>query len=146
MTKVDPLKGRTGALPGARRKRAQPAGEGEAAAGALQQEAGGVPARLAPQVEEIAEAGAALQQDPTGAHLDRYKQAVRQFLDEVVRDSMQVSSEATVGFSRKVFSTIARIDVALADLADAVLGRQQDVLKAGAIVDQIKGLIIDLYR
>lgn len=143
MTKVDPLKGRTSALPGARRKRAEPAGE---AAAAAEQQAAGVPTRLLPQVEEIAEAGAALQQDPTGDHLDRYKTAVHDFLDEVVRDSMQVSSEATVGFSRKVFSTIARIDVALADLADAVLGRQQDVLKAGAIVDQIKGLIIDLYR
>lgn len=146
MTKVDPLKGRSSALPGTRRKRAEPAGEAGAAAGALQQEAGAVPAHLAPLVEEIGEAGAALQQDPTGAHLDRYKLAVREFLDAVVHESMQVSSEATMGLNRKVFSTIARIDVALADLADAVLGRQQDVLKTREIVDQIKGLIIDLYR
>ena len=35
---------------------------------------------------------------------------------------------------------------ALAELTDAVLSRQQDVLKIRTVVDQIKGLIVDLYR
>jgi len=55
-------------------------------------------------------------------------------------------SEATFGLSQKAFSTIARIDVSLADLTDAVLGRQHDLLKMKELIDQIKGLIVDLYR
>jgi uncharacterized protein YaaR (DUF327 family) len=34
----------------------------------------------------------------------------------------------------------------LADLTDAVLGRQRDVVKVRALIEQIKGLLVDLYR
>ena len=105
-----------------------------------------IPPHIAALVAEIDECGVSLRDDPTGTALERYKQALRRFFDAAVADATRISSEMTLGLSRKVFSTIARVDLALADLADAVLGRQQDMLKLGALVDQIKGLVIDLYR
>jgi uncharacterized protein YaaR (DUF327 family) len=110
------------------------------------EQAGGMPADVLPLIAQIDESGRELLKDPTGHALERYKRALRLLLDAAVADGMRVSSESTLGFSRRVFSTIARVDVALSDMADAVLGRQQDLLKLAALVDQVKGLIIDLYR
>jgi uncharacterized protein YaaR (DUF327 family) len=106
----------------------------------------GIPAHVIPLVEEIDQASSQLIKDPTSTALMHYKEVVRNFLDMALADSMRVSSEASAGLSHRVFSTIARIDVQLAELADAVLGRQQDVLKIKSIVDQVKGLVVDLYR
>ena len=103
-------------------------------------------ASMAKLVEEVEETGQELAGDPTGTHLERYRRSVRQLLDAAVHETMQVSSERSMGLSRKVFSTITRVDIALADLADAVLGRQQDLGKVRDLVHQIKGLLIDMYR
>jgi uncharacterized protein YaaR (DUF327 family) len=107
---------------------------------------GGIPANVLPLVAQIDESGGELRRDPTGRALERYKGAVRRFMDAALADSMRLSSESSLGLTRRVFSTIARVDIALAELADAVLGRQLDVVRTGALVDQIKGLIVDLYR
>lgn len=106
----------------------------------------GIPVNVVPLVDEIDLCGSALLKDPTGSYLNRYTTAVRLFLDAAIHDSMRVNSEATHGLRQKVFSTIARIDMALADLTDAVLGRQQDVLKLRSILDLVKGMVVDLYR
>jgi uncharacterized protein YaaR (DUF327 family) len=143
MAKIDPLDRRPQSrpvVPGQLRRQragAEPAPEQVMTA---------IPAAVAPLVDAINEAGSALKHDPTGAHLEDYKQAVRRFLDMALQASLEVHSEATYGLAQKAFSTIARIDVSLAELTDVVLGRQQDVLKMRELVDQIKGLIVDLYR
>ena len=51
-----------------------------------------------------------------------------------------------MGLASRVFATVTRSDLLLADLTDAVLGRQRDVVKIRTLIDQIKGLLIDLYR
>ncbi|MBN2081421.1 DUF327 family protein [bacterium] len=143
MTKIDPLGQGMGALPGVKRAKRKNAAGTEPEP---EYSGGGIPTDVLPLVEEIAKTGTALASDPTGEHLEQYKYAVRRFLDQAVNTSMKVNSEATLGLSQKVFSTIARIDLALADLADAVLGRQQDLLKTATLIDQIKGLVVDLYN
>lgn len=102
--------------------------------------------RVEPLIERIDAAADELKLNPGGASLDAYKTAVRELLDLAIAESMQVNNEASLGLSQKVFSTIACVDVALAELVDVVLGRQRGMLKAAAIVEQIKGLLVDLYR
>jgi uncharacterized protein YaaR (DUF327 family) len=143
VVKVDPLRGGARALPGAKRKGVRGKGEPPAEP---QRNAEGIPAHVMPMVEEVVAAGLALTNDPTGEHLDRYRLAVREFLDTALQDSMRVESEASPGLRQKVFSTVTRVDIALADLADALLGKQQDILRLKSIIDQIKGLVIDLYQ
>lgn len=126
--------------------RGQRASRGAKSAASQSRRSEGVPPDLLPLVAQINDCGEELKRDPTGSALARYKTAVQLFLDAAVADSMRLKSESSLGLSQKLFSTIARINVAFTDLADAVLGRQQDVVKAAQIVDQVKGLIVDLYR
>ncbi len=141
MTKVDPLK------PAASSSvRSAPRGKGPAATGKRVARAWGAPVDLMPLVAEIDDSGEELKRDPTGRALTRYKSAVQLFLDAALAESMGIVSESSLGLANKIFATITKVNVALADLADAVLGRQPDVLKASALVDHVKGLVIDLYH
>lgn len=141
VSRIDPLgKGVRGAA-GARRALARAQSRADAERGA-----GGIPSNIAPLIAEVDLSGSELARAPTGRTLERYRQAVQRLLDTTVAGSMRVTSEASLGLSRKVFSTVTRIDLALSETADAVLGRQQDVLKARELIDQVKGLIVDLYR
>lgn len=106
----------------------------------------GTPADLLPLVTEIDDSGEELKRDPTGRALARYKTAVQLFLDAALADSMGIVSESSLGLANKIFATVTKVNVALADLADAVLGRQPDVLKASVLIDHVKGLIVDLYH
>ena len=133
-------------MPSAPRSRQVKAASGGAAAGQQESQGGSIPAHILPLVEAIDKSGDELINDPTGSALEHYRHAVRKFLDAAVQDSMRVNSEASLGLSRKVFSTIARVDIALADLADSVLRNQQDRLKVKEIISQVKGLVVDLYR
>lgn len=103
-------------------------------------------AAISTLIEEVDTAGKDLASDPTGSYLERYKRAVRGLLDATVSETMQLSSERSLGLSRKVFSTITRVDLALAEMTDAVLGRQQDLGKVRSLVEQVKGLLVDLYN
>ena len=143
MTRIDPLRAGWGIFPSLKR--------GKRKDGAVDEDAGGTgadgfPAGMAALAEEIGNTGKILSEDPTGGHLELYRKSVKRFLDTAVTDSMRVDTEANQGLSRKVFSTITRVDMALGEMADAVLGRQRDMVKVEALLDQIKGMLIDLYR
>jgi uncharacterized protein YaaR (DUF327 family) len=139
--KVDPLKpGATSAARGAQRAK------GASAAGKRGVRAPGTPSDLLPLVAEIDASGDELKRDPTGTALARYKSAVQLFMDAAIADSMGITSESSLGLANKIFATVTKVNLALADLTDAVLGRQPDVLKASALVDHVKGLVVDLYR
>lgn len=141
MAKVDPL--RTRGVAGAGAAQPRKAARGSASSGRTPPSA---PVNVLPLIEQIDEQGEELAKDPTGTALERYKRSVRSLLDTAVAECMQLQSEAALGFTRRVFSTIARVDLALSELTDAVLKRQHDVLKIKGLVDQVKGLLIDLYR
>jgi uncharacterized protein YaaR (DUF327 family) len=134
--------------------RINPAGGGSGRAGSVRRGGAGgrgakpvrpSQAELGELVQAIDNAGAALKRDPGGSMLERYREAVREFMDAALADAMQVSTE-NLGLRQRIFSTITKVDIALADLADAVLGRQHDVLTIGSQIEQIKGLIVDLYK
>ena len=142
MEKIDPLLTGMGALPGLpvdKKGKRKPRLSLEEAHAKLT-------AAVSVLIAEVDQSGHELSVDPTGKHLERYKRAVRGLLDAAVSETMQLSSESSMGLNRKVFSTITRVDLALAEMADAVLGRQKDVGKIQTLVEQIKGLLVDLYR
>jgi uncharacterized protein YaaR (DUF327 family) len=152
---IDPLRLGFGLWPrpaGTAGKRARPGQPGaelqepadtaaEAAAAAVH-----LPAHILPLAAAVDSASEELQRDSTGPVLERYRQAVRRFLDAATRDAFRIATETTPGLSQRIFTAVARVDVLLADLADSVLGRQRDSSRVRELAGQIKGALIDLYR
>lgn len=101
---------------------------------------------MLPLIAEIDASGEELKRDPTGGALARYKSAVQRFLDTALAGSIGIASESSLGLANKIFATVTKVDLALAELTDNVLGRQPDILRAAALVDHVKGLVVDLYR
>ena len=106
----------------------------------------GLPASLAPLMQRIDEAGEELSRDPTGQVLDNYRSLLRELLDRALRENTHLGNEHSLGLSQRIFHTVTQTDMALAELTDAVLGRQKDLLRVKSIVLLLKGLIVDLYR
>jgi uncharacterized protein YaaR (DUF327 family) len=147
VAKIDPLRLGLGQLfsPRPAGRRGRPGQPATSDADSSPVEAG-LPTHILPLADEINASGAELAGDPTGGALERYRRAVGRFLDAATTDSMQVTSESTLGLASRVFATVTRSNLLLGELADAVLGRQRDVVKVRTLIDQIKGLLIDLYR
>jgi len=97
-------------------------------------------------LDEVHERGEWLVQTPTLENIKCYRQAVRGFLDFVVRHLLAVE-ERTSGASvqkRKRFTQIRVIDQRLEQLVSAVLqnqGRQLNMLER---VNEIRGLLVNL--
>ncbi len=140
MTFINPLgKPAAPATPGAVRRK-------DGRKGAEKGEPLSLAALFEPLAQEVEEHTESLLKEPNGANLERYKRSVRKFLDMATRELMQLNTESAFGFKQRIFSTITRVDMHLGELADNILGRGQDMGKIKNLVEQVKGLLIDLYR
>lgn len=140
MTFINPLgKPAAPATPGAVRKKA-------GRRGTEKEEPLSLSAIFEPLAREVEEHTEDLLKEPNGEKLERYKTSVRKFLDLATRELMQLNTESAFGFKQRLFSTITRVDMHLGALAESILGRGQDMGKIKNLVEQVKGLLIDLYR
>jgi len=105
-----------------------------------------MPAHIRRLLERVSDRGQALVSDPGFTALEAYKLAVREFLQVTLEEGLRVRAETPGIFSRKVFATVARVDLDLVQLTDEVMSAQCSVVKLSRMVEEIKGLLIDLYR
>ena len=105
-----------------------------------------LPPHLREALERLSARGVELVNNPGRSTLEDYRSAVRNFLELAMQDALRVRAESQGVFSRKVFATITRVDINLAELTDEVISAQCSVIRLAKIVDEIKGLLIDLYK
>jgi len=106
-------------------------------------ESGGGLEGLLDQVHEI---GEKVKENPTIAHIQEYKKAVRGFLAYVVKHALaleQRESGASI-LKRKRFTLITIIDQRLERFAAEILAGQKEQLEVLRKIDEINGLLIDL--
>lgn len=99
-------------------------------------------------LEEVDRAGQLLLENPTPARLEEYKRQVAAVLRELSRRAFRVVTETgAVRAGRQRLLTIVRaVNEELEALARLVLAREKDRLAIVARLDQIRGLLVDLYR
>ena len=99
------------------------------------------------ELRSLDEAAAALKERPTLERLDHYRKVVRELLLKLLRSCYIVERET--GFSKqgrkKRFLIVRRIDQELESLSRLVLGRQKSIIELARKLDEIRGLIMDLY-
>lgn len=97
-------------------------------------------------LDEVHESGEVLVGAQSLGNIRRYREAVRSFLDYVVKSMLEVQ-EKTSGtnvLKRKRFTQIRIIDEKLERLVTAVLQNQHRQIELLERIDEIRGLLVDL--
>lgn len=103
--------------------------------------------RLNKLVSDIEDQGKILAESCTVEDLKRYKNLVKEFMSDVVKNGVKLQQSR--GFNRggktRIYKIISKVDDKLLELSDTVLNRQEKGLHVLKIVGEIKGMLIDIY-
>lgn len=104
-------------------------------------------ARLSQLMQKIDDQGNLLAQSRTVEELRKYKELVKEFMEDAVEFGLQLEEQR--GFNRrgrtKIYKIVREVDRKLLDLTDAVLEKQKKGLDVLTMVGEIKGLLVNLY-
>ena len=84
-----------------------------------------------------------LLQDPNEARLTRYTQSVRQFLRKAQGEAYAVSKNFDK--HNRLYTVVREVDTQLANLADQVLLSQGKALEMAARIQEIRGILLDMF-
>ncbi len=98
-------------------------------------------------LKEVEKKGDQLLQSPTYPHLIEYKELVTIFIKNAIYGIWQVEERKEGRFvgKEKVHIILKKIDEELAKLTEDVLRAQIDPIRLAASIDDIRGLLVDLY-
>lgn len=103
--------------------------------------------RFQTMAQEIEAQGKNLAESQTIEDLKKYKKLVKQFLDDAVKNGLQLEEQR--GFSRggrtRIYKIVKEVDKKLIDLTNAVLQKEQKGLDLLGLIGEIQGLIINIY-
>ena len=103
--------------------------------------------RVQQQIQQIEEQGKKLAESRTIEDLKKYKRLVKQFLDDAVKNGLQLEEQR--GFSRggraRIYKIVKEVDRKLIELTNEVLQKEQKGLEILRLVGEIQGLIINIY-
>ncbi|MGG5251976.1 YaaR family protein [Neobacillus sp. SM06] len=99
------------------------------------------------KMKEIESQGSKLVESRTVENLRNYKKLVKDFLNDVVKNGLQLKEER--GFnqygSSRLYKLVKEVDKKLIDLTDTVLNKEVKGLDLLGMVGEIKGMLINLY-
>ncbi|HHW11833.1 MAG TPA: YaaR family protein [Firmicutes bacterium] len=98
-------------------------------------------------LNRVDEAAKKLVNQPSMATLRSYRAAVRDFMKKAISGSYQMKGESRWDRrgNRRVFCVVQKINQALEELTTAVLEKNAETITLMAKIDEIRGLLIDLY-
>lgn len=103
--------------------------------------------RFTKMIEEIDHQGKLLAESRTVETLRKYKQLVKDFLEEAVEHGLKV--EERRGFNRrgrtKLYKIVEEVDKKLIELTDAVLAQEKKRIDILDMVGEIHGLLVNVY-
>ncbi|MDA3128606.1 YaaR family protein [Aliibacillus thermotolerans] len=103
--------------------------------------------RFTKMIEEIDHQGKLLAESRTVETLRKYKQLVKDFLEEAVEHGLKV--EERRGFNRrgrtKLYKIVEEVDKKLIELTDAVLAQEKKRIDILDKVGEIQGLLVNVY-
>jgi uncharacterized protein len=74
-----------------------------------------------------------------------YKKLIQEFLKSVLNHMYEVNKHISF-WQTQYFITVDTIDLKLEELSDMLMAEEQDNIKIAATIDEISGLIVDIYK
>ena len=98
-------------------------------------------------VDEIVASGNELVRSPTPQNLSRYKEAIKKFLKLIEKKLYKISERVdTSTGAPRLHVIVEKIDEKLKELAEAVFSSERVTINLASKVEEINGLILDLYK
>lgn len=97
-------------------------------------------------VDEITKQGEKFSKNPTHEELSIYKSMIKQFLKHATDNMFRVEYHTGGRMKQKIYTLMKIIDEKLEALTRLVLDQQTKNIDLLATLDEIRGLLIDLYK
>jgi len=97
-------------------------------------------------VYEITEQGKRFAKNPTYKELKKYKSMIRQFIKHVTNNMVSIEHYTGGKFKQKIYTLARIVDDKLKALSDLIMSNQIQNIDLMSKLDEIRGLLIDLYK
>jgi len=98
-------------------------------------------------VDEIVSTGNELVRSPTPQNLSKYKEAIKKFLKLIEKKLYKISGKLdTSTGAPRLHIVVEKIDEKLKELAETIFSSERATINLASKVEEINGLILDLYK
>jgi len=101
--------------------------------------------QLKKMIEDISKKGSRLVLTKTYADVMSYKKMIKEYLESVLKFMYDTKKDISF-WQTQYFVTIDTIDSKLEELTQSLLNGESDNLNIASSIDEIQGLIVDIYR
>lgn len=101
--------------------------------------------QLKEMIEEIHKKGNRLVVTKTYGDVVAYKKMIKEYLESILKFMFNTKKDISF-WQTQYFITVDTIDAKLEELTTALLKGETDNLNMAASIDEIQGLIVDIYR
>ncbi|MBD7910182.1 MULTISPECIES: YaaR family protein [Clostridium] len=101
--------------------------------------------QLKKMCDDIRKKGNRLVLTKTYADVRMYKKLIKEYLESVLQFMYDTKKDISF-WQTQYFITVDTVDLKLEELTDALLGDEKENLDIAATIDEIQGLIVDIYR
>ena len=100
---------------------------------------------LKKMADNIKKRGNRLVLTKTYADVKIYKKLIKEYLESVLRYMYDTKKDISF-WQTQYFVTVDTVDEKLEELTNAILGDEKENINVAATIDEIEGLIVDIYR
>lgn len=100
---------------------------------------------LKEMIEEIHKKGTRLVISKTYGDVIAYKKLIKEYLESILKFMYNTRNDTSF-WQNQYFITVETIDKKLEELTESLLKGEVDNLNIAASIDEIQGLIVDIYR
>ncbi len=101
--------------------------------------------QLKKMCDDIKKRGNRLVLTKTYADVRMYKKMIKEYLESVLQYMYDTKKDISF-WQTQYFVTVDIVDAKLDELTNALLGEEKENLDVAATIDEIQGLIVDIYR
>ena len=100
---------------------------------------------LKKMIDDIKKRGNRLTLTKTYADVASYKRMIREYLESILKHMYDLKKDISF-WQTQYFLTVETIDSKLEELTNMLLSEEKENLNIASTIDEIQGLIVDIYR
>jgi uncharacterized protein YaaR (DUF327 family) len=101
--------------------------------------------QLKEMMEDIKKKGNRLSITKCFADVKAYKNLIREYLESVLKNMYEIKKDISF-WQTQYFITVETIDLKLEELTQMLLSEEKENLEIANTIDEISGLIVDIYK